>query len=154
TGLDDYAYDADGNLSKDLNKKVSSITYNELDQPTLVQFTDGVSQIANTYTAGGALVKRVVTDSTSTSHTYRYWGPFVYKDDVLQYILHQEGRTRWLADSSVYKYDYFVKDHLGNVRTVLTSDVGNMTDYTATHEVVAGTMENSIFTNIDYVRDF
>ncbi len=53
---------------------------------------------------------------------------YIYKDDTLQFFAHEEGRAR--VDTSAYgsaeltkfDYDFFVKDHLGNVRMVLTDE--------------------------------
>ncbi len=39
TGSGDYSYDANGNLKKDLNKGISSITYNYLNKPELADCT-------------------------------------------------------------------------------------------------------------------
>jgi hypothetical protein len=41
---------------------------------------------------------------------------------VLQFFAHEEGRVRYKADNNTYVYDYFLKDHLGNVRMVLTEE--------------------------------
>src|SRR5690606_7734163 len=40
TGSDDYGYDVNGNVIKDLNKGIETITYNLLDLPARVTFTD------------------------------------------------------------------------------------------------------------------
>jgi hypothetical protein len=44
----------------------------------------------------------------------------VYKDNVLQYIVNEEGRARPVASDSSnnqtkFVYDYFVKDNFGNI---------------------------------------
>ena len=44
----EYAYDANGNLTKDLNKGITRITYNVLNLPNVVTFSDG-SSITYTY---------------------------------------------------------------------------------------------------------
>lgn len=41
-------------------------------------------------------------------------GNFV--NDTLQFLPQEEGRIRFRTDSSKLVYDYFLKDHLGNVR--------------------------------------
>ena len=41
----EYAYDANGNLTKDLNKGITNISYNCLNLPSVVTFSDGLSLI-------------------------------------------------------------------------------------------------------------
>lgn len=126
----DYTYDADGNLTHDRNKHITTITNNEMDQPLAVTFDDG-STITNTYTADGTLITKTIAPASAAATTYHYWGPFVYSSAStagpfsLQYLLHDEGRARYNASTGYFTYDYFVKDHLGNVRTVVT---GNQTN--------------------------
>ncbi|MGN6568267.1 MAG: RHS repeat-associated core domain-containing protein [Flavipsychrobacter sp.] len=149
----DYHYDENGNLISDTNKKVSSITYNELNEPIKVTFPYG--SINNVYDGRGNLLQKIINNDTlGTKDTLRYWGLFNYKNDSLQYILHSEGRARWQADSSKFKYDFFVRDHLGNVRTVVTSDVSpDPVNYFASHEVASAKLEYSVFANIANVAD-
>lgn len=149
----DYNYDENGNLIADGNKKISSISYNELDEPVKVIFPFG--SINNVYDGQGNLLQKIISNDTlGTKDTIRYWGVFNYKNDSLEYILHNEGRARWLPDSSKFKYDYFVKDHLGNVRTVVTSDISpDPVNYFASHEVASAKLEYSIFANIANVAD-
>lgn len=49
---------------------------------------------------------------------------FVYENDVLQFVSQEEGRIRYTppigTTAAQFNYDYFIKDHLGNVRMVLT----------------------------------
>ena len=52
----EYAYDANGNLTKDLNKGISNIQYNSLNLPSKVMFTDG-STIEYTYAADGTKLR-------------------------------------------------------------------------------------------------
>ena len=42
--------------------------------------------------------------------------------DRLQLIAHEEGRIRFKPDNYTLEYDYMLKDHLGNVRMVLTEE--------------------------------
>jgi RHS repeat-associated protein len=44
----------------------------------------------------------------------------VYENDTLQFISHEEGRTR--INNNNYVFDYYLKDHLGNVRMTITDD--------------------------------
>ena len=52
----EYTYDANGNLTKDLNKGISGITYNFLNLPNVVTFSDG-STITYTYGADGTKLR-------------------------------------------------------------------------------------------------
>lgn len=162
TGAGDYAYDQDGNLIKDQNKGITSIQYNHLDLPQQTTITSGqtVNGITNIYDASGASLQKTVTDNTNnTTTSYLYWGPFVYKkintgSIALQYVLHDVGRSRYNASSNTFAYDYFVTDHLGNVRTVVTAEAseGVAQEYLATHELAAANVEGLIFANLDDVR--
>ncbi len=145
-----YAYDEDGNLSFDPGKQLSA-AYNELGQPVAVNFANGAN-IRYIYTGQGALVRKITTDQSANHHEYRYWGPFVYEDDQLQFVLHEEGRARYLADTLAFRFDYFVKDHLGNVRSVVTADERPKNSYLATYELISAQAENLIFNSIDNVR--
>ncbi|HET6224708.1 MAG TPA: hypothetical protein VFF27_00420, partial [Bacteroidia bacterium] len=55
-----------------------------------------------------------------------YLAGAVYENDVLQFFGHEEGRIRFKpangAIPASFQYDYFLKDHLGNVRMVLTEE--------------------------------
>ena len=151
TGTGDYTYDADGNLATDKNKGISAISYNHQDLPLSIGTDKG--SIKNTYDAEGNLVQKFIDPLAGNKQTWRYEGPFVYRNDSLQYVLHAEGRARWLVDSNKFKYDFFVKDHLGNVRTTITADQSTTRDYLATMELASALPEGQIWENLNETRD-
>jgi hypothetical protein len=137
-GTDDYAYDGNGNLNLDNNKAIGSITYNFLNLPNVVTVT-GKGTITYTYDAAGTKLKKTTVEGAKTTTTL-YISGFVYQNDTLQFIGHEEGRARWafhkyLNGSTAYgfEYDYFLKDHLGNTRMVLTQQK-DTAQYMATME--------------------
>ena len=115
---DKYTYDANGNLTKDLNKGITGIQYNYLNLPSKVTFSDG-STIAYTYAADGTKL-RTLHKVGSTTTTTDYCGNVIYENGVRKYLLTEEGYVS-LNDGI---YHYFYKDHLGNVRLV----IGNPTN--------------------------
>jgi hypothetical protein len=56
--------------------------------------------------------------------TTDYSGMFVYKDGQIDYIQTPEGRLKWDSHDQLFYAEYYIKDHLGNVRSVVTSDPG------------------------------
>lgn len=140
----DYWYDGNGNLVKDNNKKISAITYNYLSLPQTITIDKG--SISYTYDAAGNKLKKVTVESASNQNGNReittttfYMGIYVYESksynptnpDILnynarlQFISHEEGRIRPKdpTNKETMYYDYFEKDHLGNVRVVLTDEL-------------------------------
>ena len=111
---DEYSYDANGNLTKDLNKGISGITYNFLNLPNAVTFSDG-STITYTYAADGTKL-RTVHKIGSTTTTTDYCGNVIYENGVQKLLLTEEGYVT-LSDS---KYHYYLKDHQGNNRVVIS----------------------------------
>ena len=110
---DEYAYDANGNLTKDLNKNISEIQYNCLNLPCKVTFTDG-STIEYTYAADGTKLrtKHVINGTTTTTD---YCGNVIYENGVQKLMLTEAGYLN-LTDS---KYHYYLQDHQGNNRVVI-----------------------------------
>jgi len=155
----EYAYDENGNLLTDANKAISSITYNHLNKPSVIT-VDGRGSITYVYDAlGNRLKKRVHDFEAQTTQTWDYIEGFVYKDSVLQYILNEEGRSRpeaitegTQAGATKFVYDYFIKDHLGNVRTTLAAEPASH-EYYAMHELATANSEQLLFDNIAVVRD-
>ena len=109
----EYTYDSNGNLTKDLNKGISNISYNCLNLPSAVTFSDG-STIAYTYGADGTKLK-TVHKIGSTTTTTDYCGNVIYENGVQKLLLTEEGYVT-LSDG---KYHYYLKDHQGNNRVVI-----------------------------------
>lgn len=156
--LDDYTYDANGNLVADKNKSISSITYNHLNLPKIISVT-GKGTITYSYDASGAKQTKVTAETLASfthngttytnvavSTTTLYLDGAVYESkqytnnttlntalgymDKLQILSHEEGRIRAQYNNTAsphtltaFAFDYMLKDHLGNVRTLLTEDV-------------------------------
>jgi RHS repeat-associated protein len=170
-GYDDYQYDPNGNMTFDHNKGIQSIAYNHLNLPQLITMTGGKGTIEYTYDAAGMKLQKQVTDYPGNKITItKYAGAFVYTSsytigaspaaDELELISHEEGRIRpkptnaaqpLTESNATYIYDYFLKDHLGNVRMVITSEQ-QMDLYAATMETANATKEEQLFQNIASTR--
>ena len=150
----DYTYDANGNLKKDLNKDIGTssledIVYNHLNLPqtVTVRTTGGVVKgtITYTYDAAGSKLKKVVTETSQPTKTTLYLGGSVYQEDTLQFIAHEEGRVRFItangATPAKFEYDYFLRDHLGNTRMVLTEEIKSDPYPTLGFEGVSGSQQ-------------
>ena len=111
----EYAYDNNGNLTKDLNKGITEIQYNCLNLPNKVMFSDG-STVTYTYAADGTKLRTVHAISGVTTTT-DYCGNVVYENGAQKLLLTEEGYVM-LADNT---YHYYVKDHQGNNRVVVNS---------------------------------
>ncbi|WP_206513799.1 DUF6443 domain-containing protein [Pseudoflavitalea rhizosphaerae] len=144
----DYTYNTNGSLQTDHNKGISSITYNHLNLPSLINMKGGKGSITYQYDAIGNKLKKIVKEnnltvpyngvdnSTNVTVTTTYLSGLVYEakeysnaalaslgyTDKLQFIGHEEGRVRLRELDNTLHYDYMLKDHLGNVRVVLTQE--------------------------------
>lgn len=141
-GADDYGYDRNGNMITDLNKGITGATgidqvsggaveYNHMNLPwkITIKNDDGSEKgvITYIYDASGTKLEKRVHDNTNAAAADKattYIGAMVYEQNLLQFISHEEGRTRLKTEGSQTTYinDYFIKDHLGNVRMVLTDE--------------------------------
>ena len=139
----DYDYDLNGNLSLDNNKAISNLSYNYLNLPNSITVT-AKGSITYTYDAGGNKLQKLTSDNSTAGKTIttttKYLGGFVYESkstsptdpnnpdytDVLQFAGYEEGRIRFKpsqgSTAATFAYDYMLKDHLGNVRAVITED--------------------------------
>lgn len=149
----DYAYDDNGNMNADKNKAIGTIGYNLLNLPQLITVTNK-GTIAYVYDAGGNKLQKRTTEGSKITVT-DYVAGIEYKNDTLQQLGHEEGRIRYAkkyylnGDSAwVFAYDWFVKDHLGNIRTVLTNDL-DTTKYVCTFEPPKKMIEREQFVRRD-----
>ena len=171
----DYGYDKNGNMVTDLNKglkgdtdrdmpaNAGAIQYNYLNLPwkIAVKNDDGNDKGTIVYiydAAGNKLEKRVeelasAANNQVDKHTYTaYLSGFIYENNVLQHFPHEEGRIRPKRNNegiiTGYAYDYFIKDHLGNIRTVLTDENNLGASYIASLEEVNRDKEVQLFDKI------
>lgn len=168
----DYGYDNNGNLVTDKNKRLigpvglnvtsgAPIVYNHLNLPWQIAVQDAAGNSKGTityiYDATGNKLEKRVDELPSTANQNReikttttYIGDFVYQNDSLRFFSHGEGRVRATIDSishtTKYNYDYFVKDHLGNTRVVLTDQYEINTYPAATLEDGAVATEEAYYT--------
>ena len=108
----EYTYDQNGNLTKDLNKKISSIQYNLLNLPQSITYSTNKSA-TYTYDAKGNKLRVVYTNPSSTID---YCGNMIYEGGALKQILVDGGYVTLNGTTPVYHY--YLQDHLGNNRVV------------------------------------
>lgn len=122
----DYNYDDNGNATTDANKNITSIKYNLADKPYEIVFTGG-RKINFDYDASGLLLTKRIYENSVLTTTIDYVSGLEYRNDTLVNIPHESGRIRPItirlpnnSTQPYYEYDFFVKDHVGNVRSVVT----------------------------------
>jgi RHS repeat-associated protein len=143
-----YTYDANGNLKTNADKQISNITYNHLNLPSEVSFSTG-AKIRFAYDAEGSkLSQKVFNTSGALTKTQDYVGEFVYLDGGLDYLIHEEGRVA--IELGSFQYEYFIKDHLGNVRQVLRNPGTQV--YMATMETQNAETEEMEFSMVSTSR--
>ena len=103
----EYFYDRNGNMTKDLNKGISSITYNSLNLPQTVNISNSI----NTYVYSAMGTKLSVSQPSKKTD---YVGNMIYENNPLQRILVDGG----YYEPSTSKYYFYLTDHLGNNRVV------------------------------------
>ncbi|MGJ8734070.1 MAG: DUF6443 domain-containing protein [Cellulophaga sp.] len=135
----DFAYDANGNMLKDLNKgigEVNGITYNLFNLPIEVQVDKNSNKgtISYIYDASGVKLQKKVHNKTKNTTTITdYAGNYVYENGSLKFFNHAEGYIN--AENGGYEYVYQYKDHLGNVR-LSYQDADNNGSISASTEIV------------------
>ncbi|MCT4631269.1 MAG: DUF6443 domain-containing protein [Firmicutes bacterium] len=148
----DYLYDINGNMIKDLNKGIIAIDYNHLNLPTTVTFNTGNplsnDKIRYVYDATGVKLKKTVVDMSennginANSNTItEYAGNYIYKktsnythngqfwignelDHGLQMFSQPEGYVEPANGQWQYVYQY--KDHLGNIKLTYADNNGTL----------------------------
>lgn len=130
TGIE-YTYNANGAMSKDLNKGISSITYNSLELPQIIDIKNMNAEGRNEYTYSASGEKlRVVQKWNPNYNSEPIIGSDVNvssltMDSSTDYVGNKiyEGNTlkRILVDGGYYEggnYYFYITDHLGNNRIV------------------------------------
>ncbi|MBL7728694.1 MAG: hypothetical protein JNM68_13450, partial [Dinghuibacter sp.] len=162
----DYVYDYNGNLVLDKNKGIeqaggNGVKYNFLDKVEEVVIA-GKGTIKYVYDASGEKLQKIFTPLSGPVKTITYINEYVYDGNDLQFIHFEEGRVRVV--DVVYSYpvkflsgnvklpgtdkmgvfDYFVRDHLGNTRMILTDELQSA-EGLCTAELSVATIEEPQF---------
>ncbi|MFT3994123.1 MAG: RHS repeat-associated core domain-containing protein, partial [Dysgonomonas sp.] len=131
TAAAEYYYNANGAMTKDLNKGITDIQYNSLNLPRIVDIKSPVAEARNeyTYSAGGQKLKVVQrwnpnystapligssinTTLLTSTKTTDYVGRMIYENGSLKRILVEGG---YIENNTYY---FYLTDHLGNNRIV------------------------------------
>lgn len=153
----DYIYRKNGSLEQDKNRNLN-ITYHSIGLPNKVEnFGKNLDYI---YSGTGEKLKK----STQDNNTFYVYG-IEYSETIsdglgpkFAFIQTEEGRIRFRKSNAIYPdanrkfvFDYFLKDHLGSVRAILTEEEVS-TRYHATMEQINSGIERAIFKNVDETR--
>jgi RHS repeat-associated protein len=112
----EYTYDKNGNLTKDLNKKISLIQYNLLNLPTSITYSTNNRSATYVYDATGKKLRVTYINPNSTTD---YCGNMIYEGSTLKQVLIDGGYVTFSGSTPVYHY--YLKDHLGNNRVVCSA---------------------------------
>jgi len=123
----DYEYDANGNITRDANKEISTIIYNHLNLPTQIIFTTG-DKIDYIYDATGQKKSKIITQGANQTIT-DYLDSYQYTNEVLKFFPHPEGFVNVSTciqceqeNQQIFNYVYNYTDHLGNIRVSYSLD--------------------------------
>jgi RHS repeat-associated protein len=146
-----YTYDFNGNLFNDANKGIESIHYNYLNLTDTITYEDG-RKIIYSYTAAGTkLSQQILLADASVQGRRDYIGSFLYRDNVLREIQHDDGRVVPIfpgSNDTPWECQYHLKDHLGNVRNTITP-LARTAVHTATMESNHAEQEERLFTGLN-----
>ena len=114
----EYTYDRNGNMTSDLNRRISSVSYNRQNRPARIKHSGGTETF--TYLPDGTKRERTVLGKDWSLSRTEYRGNLVCADDSLKYILFDGGLIA--MDGASPEYLFFLRDHLGSVRAVARPD--------------------------------
>lgn len=154
----EYEYDANGNLVRDLNKGIISISYDLNNQPRKIEYNDG-RNVSYLYDAEGSKLSvsynltamssaqpqmpvmqssNVASANMSNGQkTIDYCGNIIYDGDETM-ILNDVGYALCNKDNN-FSFHYYLKDHLGNNRVVVSEngEIEQVNDYYPTGALMA-----------------
>ena len=154
----EYEYDANGNLVRDLNKGIISISYDLNNQPRKIEYNDG-RNVSYLYDAEGSKLSvsynltamssaqpqmpvmqssDVASANVSNGQkTIEYCGNIIYDGDETM-ILNDVGYALYNKDNNL-SFHYYLKDHLGNNRVVVSEngEIEQVNDYYPTGALMA-----------------
>jgi len=130
-GVNNYSYDNNGNIIKDTGKGLG-MRYTYFNLPDRITRYNDILTFGDEdytyfdYTGSGRKLRKstslaidVVAKNAEPSNTKDYVGSIEYRNGKLDAYYHPDGMLKFNADGT-YQYQYYIKDHLGNNRTVFT----------------------------------
>jgi len=113
-----YTYDTGGNMTYDPNKKLT-FYYNHHNLPYRIVGAEN-DELQMLYAADGSLLQRkYIKNNVEVSKTDYLRGKEL-KNGLMESVYHNDGRV--IKSGALWKYEYQIKDHLGNVRVTFTDD--------------------------------
>ena len=116
----EYTYNGVGALTGDLNRGIASITYDNLNCPRRILFSNG-SSIDYVYAADGTKLRAVYTTVTNGVTVGRdstdYRGELILRNAQMEKFLFSGGYAT--INSGTPTFHYYTQDHLGNNRAVV-----------------------------------
>ncbi len=129
-------YDQCGNVTTDLHRAISTISYNHLHLPTVVLRSDN-SKLEMTYDADGYLLcRKTFAAGGGIIETRDYIGGIELVNNDVNQINHSQGRLQ--KHLGAYRHEYVIKDHLGNTRVVYFNNGGTATIIDENHYYAYG----------------
>ena len=121
----EYEYDLNGNMTKDLNKNISSIQYNCLNLPQEISFSNG-NMIKYAYSSNGKKQKvsyytRQMNQTQLSLLVSRiYCSGMIFEYGTLMQIFFDGGYVT--LSGTTPNYYFYLKDHLGNNQMVVSGN--------------------------------
>jgi RHS repeat-associated protein len=150
-----YTYDDNGNIIADANKGITNITYNHLNLPLVITFTNNASgqprRIEFIYDAGGAKLRKTSYENNFVIELRDYSNGIEYVGGVLNRFANTEGAVIRNSNGQ-YQHEYVIKDHLGNARVTYQDGINNGASSLASYN--DGTITTLDIKQIDHYYPF
>ncbi|WP_028787691.1 RHS repeat-associated core domain-containing protein [Terrimonas ferruginea] len=143
-GTISYVYDAAGSkLQKITDETTATVVHDEnIYSPERIVTT-------TTYIGGNVYESKAYPNNSTLQTALGY-------ENKLQFLGNEEGRTRYVAAEGTnparLEYDYMIKDHLGNVRVLITEEQKSNAYPAATMETAETTIEEQLYAGLPETR--
>ncbi len=117
----EYTYDPNGNMTVDQNKGIAAITYNFMNLPATI--SRGASTVNYLYDAAGRKLSEITISNNVQTRT-DYVGEFVFRNDLLLFANHEEGRVVVSSESLTASHD---GSNLSNLSVYTDATLSNQT---------------------------
>ena len=125
TSNNEYSYNANGALVKDLNRKIGYIGYDNLGNIRNISFhTANANSIEYIYAADGTKLRTIHRPASSSALTdsIDYIGNLILKNGQPSMYIFDGGYASFGTNGAVNGWHYYISDYMGNNRMVVNSD--------------------------------